>query len=48
MNYHPLDYLIAVFIGFFNVPNTQAGTRVLEYSMSGMVNVRSQDLKLKN
>ena len=48
MNYHPLVYLIAVFIGFFNVPNTQVGTKALEYGMSGKVNVRSQDLKLKN
>ena len=48
MNYHPLVYLIAVFIGFCNVPNTQGGTKVLEYGMSGKVNVRSQDLKLKN
>ena len=48
MNYHPLVYLIAVFIGFCNVPNTQGGTKVLEYGMSGKVNARSQDLKLKN
>ena len=41
MNYHPLVYLIAVFIGFFNVPNTQTGTKVLGYSMSGKVNERS-------